>query len=73
MKLYWKLYKEKKVPYKIQIAHVTAMLIVLETQIKDMENNPNKDETKLSELHTLKENYTLNLNNFSKRQQEEHE
>jgi hypothetical protein len=60
-------------PYKIQIAHVTAMLIVLETQIKDMENNPNKDETKLSELHTLKENYTLNLNNFSKRQQEEHE
>jgi len=61
------------VPYKIQIAHVTAMLIVLETQIKDMENNPNKDETKLSELHTLKENYTLNLNNFSKRQQEEHE
>ena len=57
-------------PYKIQIAHVTAVLTVLETQIKDMENNPNKDETKLSELHTLKENYTLNLNNFSKRQQE---
>ena len=57
-------------PYKIQIAHVTAVLTVLETQIKDMENNPNKDETKLRELHTLKENYTLNLNNFSKRQQE---
>ena len=61
-------------PYKIRIIHLTEMIAVLEARIKDMENNPNKDETKLSELHTLKANYMLNLHNFTKRQwDEDHE